>query len=905
VANRENFLTTSSIEETLASSNLPSPRGVALQLIQLTRKEDVTNQEIAHIVKADPALAGRIIKAANILVAYQTRPIVSVVDAVTVLGFNSVRQLVLGLSLIDSNLAGECDGFDYQNFWGRSLLSAIAAQHLNRISNIAAPEEVFILGLLSQVGSLALAATHPQEYARLLKKSAGKSTSELLEFEAAEFGFNHNQLTGALLANWNLPPLFREIVLRHEDPDHSGFAEGSRNRNLANILHIADLFAQACTTREQLRRKMIPNLILTATRSGVEIEALNRIGDESVNEWHEWSKLCGIRTIDLPPFAQLLEAVPFAPAMPHIGTAPQEDASTFYKLRILVVDDDSAIQMLLTRLLEKAGHSVAVASNGIEGLKAVRNFMPQLIITDWIMPEMDGIGFCKALRQNSSWRNIYVFILTAQEGAEKLVEAFEAGVNDYMSKPINTKLLLARLRAGQRVVQLQDEMEFDRQQLHAFADELVAFNQRLHKSDASLRAMLDNSPFMAWLKDSDGRYVRVNKSFATFAGHQDTSRIIGKTDTDIWPKKLADKHLADDAEVIRTRQQKRIEEVLQTGSEIRWLETFKTPVIDENANILGTTGFAHDITERKMAEAELRIAATAFESQEGMMVTDADLNILRINQAFTEITGYSAKDVAGQTPHLLKSGRHDEAFYEAMWKSIHETGAWSGEIWNRRKDGEIYPEQLTITAVKDETGKVTNYVATLSDITLRKASEAQIYSLAYYDTLTHLPNRRLLNDRLSQAMAMNKRNGVQGALMFLDLDNFKPLNDTHGHGVGDLLLEEAARRISGCIRKADTVARFGGDEFVIMLSELGKDSKQSSVQAMAVAEKIRTSLSEPYFLKVRRDDKKASTITHQCTSSIGVTLFTGKEAHQDDILKLADLAMYEAKEAGRNRVVIR
>jgi diguanylate cyclase (GGDEF)-like protein len=237
-----------------------------------------------------------------------------------------------------------------------------------------------------------------------------------------------------------------------------------------------------------------------------------------------------------------------------------------------------------------------------------------------------------------------------------------------------------------------------------------------------------------------------------------------------------------------------------------------------------------------------------------------------------------------------------------MWTSINSTGEWEGEIWNRRKSGEVYPEYMCITAVKDSAGILTNYVATFTDITKRKELEEAVLQLAFYDTLTKLPNRRLLNDRLRQARSANKRSKVYGALMFLDLDNFKPLNDTHGHAVGDLLLIETARRLESCIREMDTVARFGGDEFVVMLSELDQDQLTSKTQAENVAEKIRESISEPFLLKVTNDDLSEATVEHHCTVSIGLTLFNGLEVNQEEVLKQADAAMYQTKAAGRNQI---
>lgn len=313
-------------------------------------------------------------------------------------------------------------------------------------------------------------------------------------------------------------------------------------------------------------------------------------------------------------------------------------------------------------------------------------------------------------------------------------------------------------------------------------------------------------------------------------------------------------------------------------------------------------GMARDITERKHTEEALRIAATAFESHEGMMITDAHGVVLRVNRAFTETTGYTTEEIVGQTPRLLKSGRHNADFYAEMWDTIKLTGSWQGEIWDRRKNGEIYPKLLAITAVKSDDGTVTHYVGTQTDISARKAAEDEIKNKAFYDPLTQLPNRHLLNDRLSQAIAASKRSGCYGALMFLDLDNFKPLNDTHGHIAGDLLLIEAADRLNKCVREIDTVARFGGDEFVVMLNGLDTDKAESTSQAEIVAEKIRTALSEPYGLTIRHNEKADTTVEHHCTASIGVSLFFNDEASQGDIIKRADMAMYQAKETGRNLI---
>jgi diguanylate cyclase (GGDEF)-like protein/PAS domain S-box-containing protein len=295
--------------------------------------------------------------------------------------------------------------------------------------------------------------------------------------------------------------------------------------------------------------------------------------------------------------------------------------------------------------------------------------------------------------------------------------------------------------------------------------------------------------------------------------------------------------------------------------------------------------------EKRIIKTNLRLSATAFESQEGMMITDANSVILRVNRAFSEITGYSPEDFVGKVPNLLKSGRHDAAFYAAMWEDIERTGVWQGEIWNRRKNGDVYPAWLMITAVKDDEGLTTHYVGTSTDVTERKKAEDEIKNLAFYDPLTGLPNRRLLLDRLRHAMASSSRSARHGALLFLDLDNFKTLNDTRGHDIGDLLLQEVAQRLGTCVREVDTVARLGGDEFVVMLEDLSDNLLEAATQTEIVGEKILSTLNQTYHL--------ADYACHS-TPSIGVTLFADHQGPIDDLLKRADLAMYQAKAAGRN-----
>ena len=310
-----------------------------------------------------------------------------------------------------------------------------------------------------------------------------------------------------------------------------------------------------------------------------------------------------------------------------------------------------------------------------------------------------------------------------------------------------------------------------------------------------------------------------------------------------------------------------------------------------------------DITERRDAEAKLQLVANVFRyAREGITITDADGIIVDINAAFTRITGYSREEVLGQNPRILQSGRQNKEFYLAMWRDLLASGHWSGEIWNKRKNGEIYPELLTISAVTDAQGGLSQYVGLFTDITVRRQMEDRVHQMAFFDPLTRLPNRRTLGDRLGQTMASSKRSGRYGALMVLDLDNFKPLNDAHGHAAGDLLLEAVAARMLACVREVDTVARIGGDEFVVLLSEMDTDRSESMSQAGLIAEKIRLALAAPYSLPLTRQGQEASAVEHRCSASIGVVLFLNHEASQEDILRWADAAMYQAKAAGRNAI---
>jgi diguanylate cyclase (GGDEF)-like protein/PAS domain S-box-containing protein len=311
-----------------------------------------------------------------------------------------------------------------------------------------------------------------------------------------------------------------------------------------------------------------------------------------------------------------------------------------------------------------------------------------------------------------------------------------------------------------------------------------------------------------------------------------------------------------------------------------WLESSNQALLAQNAALA---------IENK----ELGIIASIFHSQEGMLITDANLSIVQVNQSFTDITGYLLEEVLDKKPNILNSGRHDQAFYKQMWQSLNCHGKWEGKIWNRRKNGEVYSQYLSIAVVTDNSGNVTNYVATMNEITKGRAAKDKFANLSYYDPLTQLPNRRLFFDRFVQEIEAMSGNRRRAALLMIDLDHFKNLNDTLGHHLGDLLIEQLATRLVPCIRKKDLVARFGGDEFFILITNLTGTKIECASRAQEFATKVMTTFDTPFQLDEHH---------YSITASIGVTILGGEKTSTDMVLKQADIAMYQAKTKGRNRI---
>jgi diguanylate cyclase (GGDEF)-like protein/PAS domain S-box-containing protein len=423
----------------------------------------------------------------------------------------------------------------------------------------------------------------------------------------------------------------------------------------------------------------------------------------------------------------------------------------------------------------------------------------------------------------------------------------------------------------------------------------IALQQAKEELEASLDRFKDLYEF------APIGYLTLNKNGLISQLNWRASAMLGMDRRALTGKRIAE--FVDENEKLRWTRHYQDLKALEVGEELSFdikftlnnsnsfhanLNCIKVPDVDGESMLRIAL---EDISQIKKSEAESRVAAIAFETNDAILITDAENKILKVNHAFTKIAGYTDEEVVGKNPRILASDRHNAAFFESVWESINNLGQWSGELWNKRKNGEVFPSKMTITAVKTNKGIVTNYVGTFTDISYLKAAEDEIQQLAFYDSLTRLPNRRLLMDRLKQAIASSVRSGRHGAILFLDLDHFKVLNDSRGHDVGDLLLQQVAERLTQCVREGDTVARLGGDEYIVVLEDLSEDGLETARVTETIAKKIIEALNQPYLLAEHE---------HHSTASIGVSIFGDEQISIEDLLKQADIAMYQAKKVGRN-----
>lgn len=409
--------------------------------------------------------------------------------------------------------------------------------------------------------------------------------------------------------------------------------------------------------------------------------------------------------------------------------------------------------------------------------------------------------------------------------------------------------------------------------------------QELQASRNLLQALVESAGAVIYVFDPQARLLLCNQQFEEALG-QPRQQMLGKRRHEFMPAEVAAQHEGNDQAVIASRKRASFEEVNLEADGLHHYLTIKCPVFSDGA-IRGVVGISTDITERKRDEEQLKLAAAILAStSEGVIITDVVGVIVAVNRAFSEITGYSEAEALGQKPNMLRSERQPPDFYRAMWAAINESGSWQGEIWNRRKCGEAYPEWLSISAIRDHQQQVTHYVGVFSDISSLKLSQERLEHLAHFDPLTDLPNRVLFQDRLAHAIdrAARYQHGI--AVLLLDLDGFKHINDSLGHPVGDQLLTQVAARLSHCVRVEDTVARLGGDEFAVILVNM-----RDASDAIEVVRKILLNIEQPFDL-----DGTGAMVS----ASIGIAVYPADGGSATELVRNADAAMYGAKEAGRN-----
>jgi len=421
--------------------------------------------------------------------------------------------------------------------------------------------------------------------------------------------------------------------------------------------------------------------------------------------------------------------------------------------------------------------------------------------------------------------------------------------------------------------------------------ERQALQYSAQSNEARLRALVHSIPDLIFVFDQEGRFVFVHASDESILLGP-VEELLGAHYQEVLPAKLANRLDATREQVERTGEPADLEYQLEYEGEVREFSARITVLVDQENRNNGFLSVVRDVTESKIQEAELRIASTAFETHLGMVITDEHGVILRANRAFTKITGYDEHEVVGKTPAMLQSGLQDRAFYQNFWARVKENGSWEGEIWNRKKNGEVYAEWLTVTAVRGEEGQVLNYVGTFHDITKRKEAERRAHQLAFYDSLTGLANRVLLEDRIAEAVKSNERQKTYAALLQLELDQFRAINDTRGYEVGDLVLKTVADRLGKLMRGSNTLARIGGDEFAILLLSLGPTEEAAARAAELMANQVLNLFEHPVAV---------AGYNVPISVSIGITLMSGQQIPWDQQIQRAEQATQQAKQQARQQ----
>lgn len=492
-------------DELKLTGSLPSPSGVGLQILQLTQNEDFSAEELAQTIQSDPALTGRIIKMANSAQIGGVKPIATVAESVVRLGASAVRNVALGFSLVSGYRSGKCAAFDFNRFWSESLARAILAQMIARDFKIAQPAEAYICGLLASVGKLALATVHPSAYSEVIANPNNREEDRLLAAESEKFGIDNRAVASAMLTDWRIPLAQREAIQSHEDAD--GSKKNDVTSRLRLVLRLSFPLAAILAGDGKDRALQFGRIEREVLANNLPMERLFEIVDKAAADWVEWGKMLALPTQKVAPIKEIYEstqqAAPTltppteraAAAPPAVNSAPRGDAAitqvfekwraeelTREKMIVLAADDDAVTRRILATHLKKAGFQVVEAKDGKDALAKALEHNPHIVITDWQMPELDGVTVCNRLRETEIGRRMYVLVLTGTDGEEHVIRAFDAGADDYITKPLNPRVLLARVTAGERLARLQDRVEKDQQRMRDQLAQMAILNRKLRET---------------------------------------------------------------------------------------------------------------------------------------------------------------------------------------------------------------------------------------------------------------------------------------------------------------------------------------------------------------------------------------------------------------------------------------
>ena len=544
---------------------------------------------------------------------------------------------------------------------------------------------------------------------------------------------------------------------------------------------------------------------------------------------------------------------------------------------ILYIEDDRGLAELVRIKLKREGYDVAHAETGRQGMLMLHAHDFDAVLIDFYLPDMNGLEILKAIQALK--HKMTCIMISGIDDMQLVVNAIKQGAEDFVLKDSAGAYLellpttLSKVLLKQRLIAEKESAELERT-----------------KTEAFYRSLIEHTHVVAWeyLPDS-GRFSYVSAQAEKLTGHS----LEEWTSEGFWEARLNQedytKVIAFCSSLTHSREEQKLEfRLLKKDSSEIWLRQIISVVDIDSQHCYALRGFLIDITESKQAMEKQRLAELVFDTiHEGIMITDTDNCIEAVNPAFTKITGYSFDEVKGRNPRMLNSGLQETDFYAGLWQSLNTHGHWEGEIWNRHKNGTMYAESTSISYVLDEAGKIKQHIAVFGDITEKKGTEEKIYYQANYDPLTDLPNRQLFQDRLHSAVSSAKRNNTQLALLFIDLDRFKEVNDSAGHEAGDRLLMQVAKRLNECVRESDTLARLGGDEFIVILNNLSNNYDIANI-----ARTMLEVLERPFSL----DDGIRAAIS----ASIGIAMYPADGEDDTTLLRHADTAMYRVKETGRN-----